>query len=140
MQDVAERDPGQDGASEQLKTAHRRRKPARTRPESAVLAAVMEGLGPEADLRLFRNNCGVAEFHGVKVRYGLLVGSSDLIGILAPSGRLISLECKSETGRLTDEQEKWLRMVRRMGGFACVVRSVSDARDALKRARAGASE
>lgn len=100
----------------------------------------MEGLGLEADLRLFRNNVGVAEFYGSKVRYGLLVGSSDLIGILAPSGRLISLECKSETGRLTDEQDKWLRMVRRMGGFACVVRSVAEARAALKRAREGASE
>jgi hypothetical protein len=101
----------------------------------------MAALGLEADVKLFRNNVGVASFQGgAKVRYGLLPGSADIIGILHPLGRLISLECKTPTGRLTDDQEKWRRMVIRMGGFACVVRSVEEARGAIARARMGAHE
>ena len=74
------------------------------------------------------------------VRYGLAKGSSDLIGILKPSGRLVSLEVKTESGRVSPEQELWLAMIRRFGGFAAVVRSVDDALAALDRARAGAFE
>lgn len=73
----------------------------RRRIESATLAAVMAELGCEPDLKLFRNNCGVAEYGSAKVRYGLLPGSADLIGVLAPRGRLISLEVKAPAGTLT---------------------------------------
>lgn len=74
------------------------------------------------------------------MRYGLARGSADLVGILAPHGRLVALEVKTPTGRVAPEQEQWLELVRRMGGFACVVRSVADARDALARARMGAAQ
>lgn len=112
----------------------------RGRPEAGIQAAIVAAIGCEHDFRVFRNNVGVAQFGRAKVRYGLCVGSSDLIGILSPSGRLVSLEVKSATGRSTEEQRKWLAMVRRMGGFGCIVRSVHDARAALQRAREGASE
>lgn len=114
--------------------------PRRQRPEATILAGILAALGLEPDLKLFRNNVGVAEYGKAKVRYGLLPGSADLIGVLAPTGRLVSLEVKSDTGRLTPEQVKWAAMVRRMGGFAAVVRSTQEARDAIVRARSGASE
>ena len=106
--------------------------------------AVRLALGSAVDLVLWRNNCGVAEHwdgHDVsRVRYGLAAGSSDLVGVLAPHGRWFALELKTASGRVTPEQTQWLSLVRRMGGFACVVRSVDEAKAALVRARGGACE
>ena len=73
------------------------------------------------------------------VRYGLCRGSSDLIGI-GPGGRFIAIEVKTATGRLSKEQAMFIELVRRRGGFACVVRSVNEAQLALDRARRGESE
>jgi hypothetical protein len=72
------------------------------------------------------------------VRYGLAVGSADLIGCL--DGRFVALEVKAAAGRTSPEQRQWLDLVRRNGGFACVVRSVDEARAAIARARKGAHE
>ncbi len=105
--------------------------------------AVRLALGADPALVLWRNNVGVAEhWNGrdvQRVRYGLAPGSADLVGALAPSGRWFALELKTADGRVTAEQETWLALVRRMGGFAAVVRSVPEALAALKRAKGGAS-
>lgn len=113
--------------------------------EAQLQHAVRLALGREPDLVIWRNETGVAEHldrRGRKghVRYGLCRGSSDLIGILKPSGRFFALELKTAIGKVTDEQDLFLRLIRRMGGFACVVRSVEEARDALTRAREGLCE
>jgi hypothetical protein len=107
--------------------------------ERDVQHAIRLALGRMTDVVLWRNSTGVARPNDRVVRYGLCVGSSDLIGILAPSGRLLALEVKTPVGRLTLEQRQFLELVRRRGGFACVVRSVDDAVAAMDRARAGAS-
>lgn len=117
--------------------------------ESEIQHAVRLALGREPDFRLFRNNTGTAHHaDGRHTRYGLAKGSSDLIGILRidppvtpyPIGRFLSLEVKTPTGRATPEQLQWLALVRNLGGFACIVRSVDDACAALDRARRGLSE
>ena len=61
-----------------------------------------------------------------RVKPGLGTGSSDLIGILAPSGKLVAIEMKSATGTCTPEQELFLALVRKSGGIAFVCRSVDD--------------
>lgn len=92
-------------------------------------------------LVLWRNNTGLAVDGRRRIRYGLAVGSSDLIGILVPEGRFVALEVKAPNGKgPTPEQERFLELVRRSGGFAAVVRSVSDAREAVSRARLGDSK
>lgn len=96
--------------------------------------------GQVPGLTIWRNSSGVAERAGRTLRYGLCRGSSDLIGVLAPSGRLVALECKTEVGRLTEEQKLFLAHVRSRGGFATVVRSVSDFLEAMKRAKEGKLE
>lgn len=58
---------------------------------------------------------------------GLGLGSSDLICIVPPTGRLLAIECKSERGRTTEEQDRWLEQVRKYGGVAGVARSVEEA-------------
>ncbi len=78
-------------------------------------------------LTLWRQGVGVATTaDGRKQRFGLCVGSSDLVGVLAPSGRFVAVEVKTDTGRLRPEQELFLALVRRSGGIAFVARSVDD--------------
>ena len=119
--------------------------------EIHIQQAIRLELGKLPDLVLWRNSTGVTQDEERKRRYGLCVGSADLVGILrmplvvagvdgASIGRWIALEVKSARGRTSPEQDKFLSLVRRMGGFAAVVRSVGEAIAAIERARAGASE
>ena len=74
------------------------------------------------------------------VRFGLTKGASDLLGVLAPDGRIVAIELKSARGRTTPEQDAFLAGIRAFGGFACVVRSADEARAAIERARKGEME
>lgn len=111
--------------------------------ESQLLAAIRLALGQDPRVVLWRNNTGMAEQQGRPVRYGLCVGSSDLIGIVAvptatdPLGRFIALEVKTATGRVAPEQWQFIELVNRRGGYACVVRSVEDALAAVDAAANG---
>lgn len=107
--------------------------------EGALQDSIRLALADEPGLVLWRNNVGVATVGGgARVRYGLAVGSADLVGIL--NGRFVALEIKTPTGRASSEQKLWLALVRARGGFAAVVRSVDDARRAIARARCGDCE
>lgn len=102
--------------------------------ESQLQQQIRLALGREPDLVLWRNSVGVAETDGRKQRFGLCRGSSDLIGI-GPGGILFALEVKTPTGRVSPEQQMFIDLVNRRGGFAAVVRSVDEARQALTAAR-----
>lgn len=106
--------------------------------EGALQDSIRLALADEPGLVLWRNNVGIAEHRGARVRYGLAVGSADLVGIL--NGRFVALEIKTPTGRASAEQKLWLALVRQRGGFAAVVRSIDEARRAIARARLGDSE
>jgi hypothetical protein len=111
--------------------------------ESQIQYAIRLALGSHPRLVLWRNNTGVAKFKDQSVRYGLCVGSSDLIGILdmpCGVGRFIALECKTAKGAPTREQVLFLELVRKRGGFAAIVRSPEEALRAVERALAGATE
>ena len=103
-------------------------------------------------VRLFRNNVGVG-YRGTVVkenppvitlrnyymiRFGLAVGSSDLIGwksvVITPEimVKKVAVFCSPEVKTnemevLDDEQKNWIDQVRKAGGIAGVVRSVDDA-------------
>lgn len=118
----------------------------RNATEAEIMRAILVALGTERDLYLMRNQVGGAERFDERTnevrheRFGLAPGSSDLVAILAPSGRWFCLEVKTATGRVDEEQTKWMALARKFGAFACVVRSVEEAVAALQRARAGESE
>ncbi|HEX4932379.1 MAG TPA: VRR-NUC domain-containing protein [Gemmatimonadaceae bacterium] len=107
--------------------------------EGALQDAIRLALRDVPGLVLWRNNVGTAlHADGRRVVYGLAPGSADLVGCL--DGRFVALEVKTATGRVRPEQSVWLACVRSVGGFAAVVRSVDEAREAVTRARAGARE
>lgn len=113
------------------------------KPEAVVQREVTIAIGAEPDVLLMRNQVGSVERFDERTnttrveRYGLGVGSADLVAILAPSGRWFCLEIKSATGRVDPDQVKWHSRARRFGAFVAVVRSAEEARAALERARRG---
>ena len=64
------------------------------------------------------------------IRFGLSVGSSDIIGI-TPEGRFLAVEVKTKTGRPTQQQLTFIDAVRKNGGVAGIARSVQDALDLI---------
>jgi hypothetical protein len=52
-------------------------------------------------------------------------GCADILGMLK-GGRFVAIECKSSTGRVTEEQVAFLGLVARHGGIGIVARSVDD--------------
>ncbi len=109
------------------------------RLEAEIQADVRLCLGQMPGVVVWRNSTGVANTaDGKKQRFGLCVGSSDLVGIV--DGRFLAVEIKAKAGRLRPEQELFLALVRKQKGFACVVRSVDEAIAAIARARLGLFE
>jgi hypothetical protein len=123
--------------------------------ERATQTQIMLALGSRHDVRIFRNNVGqgwqgrmVSHRGGVvtladarPLHAGLFRGSADLIGwqtvtvtpemVGKPIAIILSVECKSLTGRPTPEQANWLETVTASGGLACIARSPAEATSIL---------
>lgn len=114
-----------------------------TKPEAVVLREILAAIGALPGVLVMRNQVGAVERFDERTnstrveRYGLGVGSADLVAILAPSGRWVCLEVKSATGRVEPEQAKWHERARSFGAFVAVVRSAEEACAAIERARRG---
>lgn len=113
----------------------------RTKLESAIQREIEAAIGSKGDLLLLRNSVGHATYHDANGKewhtpYGLGVGTPDLVGILAPSGRWFCLEVKTPGEQPEPEQSKCHELWRRFGAFVATVRSADDAIAALELARA----
>lgn len=94
--------------------------------ESDIQRLIMLALS-EAGCLIWRNNTGVLKnAAGIPIKFGLCVGSSDLIGI-APGGRFLAVEIKTCKGRATPEQLRFIEAVRARGGVAGIARSPAEA-------------
>jgi len=129
--------------------------------EIDVQQAIRLALGLEPGLVLFRNNVGAMTHPGSTrpVHYGVGgKGGSDLIGLLTIEvstvcdpdaaahvclghtnklARFVALEVKKHGGRVSADQWAFIELVRAHGGFAAIVFSVEEAKDAIARARRG---
>ncbi len=99
--------------------------------ESPVVRKILLALS-SIGCRGFRNNVGVLQDkHGQRVKYGLHVGSSDVIGwtpvvitadmVGSRVAVFTAIEAKDETNP-TEEQRQFLKAVSDAGGIALVVR------------------
>jgi len=59
------------------------------------------------------------------VRFSSIKGLSDIIGQLN-DGRMLAIEVKRPSGRVTDDQAAFIGLVKNSGGVAFVARSVAD--------------
>ena len=98
--------------------------------ETAIVKACLQLLHVRG-VAAWRNNSGALPVGKRFVRFGT-PGSSDILGLLAPSGRLLAVECKTATGRLSEAQRTFLGIVTAAGGLALVVRDVAQLDEALR--------
>lgn len=97
------------------------------KPEQGILNAVMQ------TLRLHQRVAWVARVNsgayktpdGRFIRFGF-PGCPDILGQMK-DGRILMIECKSEDGRVTDEQAYIIKRIRENNGIAGIARSVDDA-------------
>lgn len=61
-----------------------------------------------------------------KRKFTGLKGVPDIFVILPPHGTLISIECKTEKGKLSEHQKSYKKEVSMRGGIYVEARSVSD--------------
>lgn len=115
--------------------------------EAAIMAAILRDCGALPGVRLFRNQVGngfvgnVVERSGStvtlanarQVSMGWCPDSSDILGCVPRDGiaQLVAMEVKTETGRVTPGQRRFLDAVRSWGGLSAVVRSPEHARALL---------
>ena len=96
---------------------------ARKHDEQAYMMAIRDALTACGCL-LWRNNTGMATWdNGARTRYGLGVGSADLVGCYR--GRFVAIECKAADGRISQTQECWGRSVEWAGGLYVLARAGS---------------
>lgn len=104
--------------------------------EAFILYGIRLAWGNHPRIRFARCNTGVGWFAKGKpcrktdsgarmVRFNPK-GTADLVGLIAPSGRLLMIECKSEAGTQRDEQKTMQRVVTEFGGLYVLARSVED--------------
>ena len=104
--------------------------------ESPLLRSIQIALS-RIGARVFRNNVGVLkDARGRHVRYGLAVGSSDLIGwapvkvdesmVGKTLAVFMAVEVKAGRTRVSKGQEDFLAAVRTAGGIAVVARGESE--------------
>lgn len=93
--------------------------------ETAIMKNIRAALNDTGRVLVTRNQIGYDPEH--KVRYGLSVGSPDLVGVLIPSGVAFCIEVKTPKGRASPEQLAWWKAWRRRGVRGGFARSVDEA-------------
>ena len=74
-------------------------------------------------LHVWRNNTGASG----AVRYGLGTGSPDYVGVDTGTGRMVCVELKSPTGKLSKAQEVWHAQARLFGAAVIVINTTDKA-------------
>jgi hypothetical protein len=111
--------------------------------EAELLHDMRLELGQLPGVVVWRNNVGVAKYPGrAGVPYGLCRGASDIIGLRSvvittdhvgqTLAQFVAVEVKTATGRLSLEQDMFLKLVHSKGGLAICARDITEARAALK--------
>lgn len=91
-------------------------------------------------LRIWRNNTGSAVGLSLVMKakrtgyfpdylpvtkYGS-PGCPDILGLIAPYGRFIGIETKAPTGKQTEEQKTWQKIITQLGGLYILAKSIED--------------
>lgn len=110
-------------------------------PERTIQRQIMLAWGAHPRIRFARVNTGVGWFaRGQPARRGdpgarpvrfNPKGTADLVGLIAPTGRLLMIEVKAPGGKQSAEQRVMERVITTFGGLYVVAYSVEDVTRAL---------
>ncbi len=93
--------------------------------ESATVAACLIALSRLPGVRVARMNTGAVRIGNHYVRFGV-PGLADICGIIAPTGRLLCIECKSAIGKQRSQQKNFQRVITHHGGIYILCRSADE--------------
>lgn len=103
--------------------------------ETKLVKAILDWLAAKGIFAWRTNNTAVYDpSRGVMRTFHGLKGVSDILGILSTNdhcGTFLAIEVKTETGKLSADQEAFLERIKREGGIAIVARSIDDVERAL---------
>ena len=94
--------------------------------EAQIQRQIMDYLNANPKVFAWRQNTMGVPLGNGKYRPAPFKGVSDIIGVMKPSGQVLAIEVKSQTGKLNKDQSHFLDSVRRAGGIAIVATSVGD--------------
>lgn len=99
-----------------------------TKAHQKLLDDLLFAFGSLPNVRIWPRGVGVARALDSNrvVKYGIK-GETDLDGLVHPSGRRLSIEVKTGSGRLTKEQLNFKAMIVMFGGIYIEARSVDQA-------------
>lgn len=100
------------------------------RLEAETQAEILAAYANHPRVVLWRQNTGALAIGKRFVRFGL-PGQADISGLIAPTGRALFIEVKSDRGRQSPQQVTFQRFVEKHGGLYVLARSLSDVRGAL---------
>ena len=98
--------------------------------EADIQRAVLARISIIPGCVFWRSNTGAAQLGNRYVAFGLR-GAADLTGCIAPFGRRVEIELKTETGRQSEDQKKFQAMIEAVGGLYILSRDVDSAVDAV---------
>jgi len=98
--------------------------------EAQIQHAILAAWGSHPRLRIARINTGVARFGARTVRFNP-PGTADIVGLIAPTGRMLMIEVKAVRGTQRDAQAAMERVVTAFGGLYILARSLDDVDAAL---------
>jgi len=100
--------------------------------EQEVVNGILLAIGQAfpGTVRVWRNNSGaLKDPTGRLIRFGL-TGSADILG-LVKGGRFLAIEVKTTTGKQSEAQKCFEKMIRDFGGIYILARNVGQAMGAL---------
>lgn len=101
-----------------------------TGSEAKIKNEILLKFGARADLRVWNNPTGAVKVGDRYIHFGR-VGSADIIGILH-DGRFLAIEVKTATGRQSEEQKNFEKMIKNFNGIYILARSVGDVEKRLQ--------
>lgn len=113
----------------------------RSSPEAFIQRDILAAWGSHPRLRIDRINTGVGWFNskgpcrrkdpGARpVRFNPK-GTADIVGLIAPTGRMLQIECKAPGETQSDEQIVMQRVITAFGGLYILAFSLADVDAAL---------
>ena len=99
--------------------------------ESEIQKEILHFLNSQSDFFAWKNSStGIYSQGRFRKKAGFDIrGTSDILGIHFPSGRLVAIEVKSEKGKCSLEQFAFLSKITNMGGSAIWVKSLEEAKE-----------
>jgi len=93
-------------------------------PETKLVLAFVDYLRKQGH-HAWRNNTGGGKLGGRWVQFGVK-GAGDILVVVVPHGRFLSVEVKVGRNKATENQEAWMVKVREAGAVAGVARSFGE--------------